>query len=84
MLAFGKSWQVINMSKKPINVEVCPKKNEPIERTIKRFVKKSKKENIVEDYRERIYYEKPSDRKRRMAKRRKAILDKLKRKEETN
>ena len=72
------------MSKKPINVEVYTKKNEPIERTIKRFVKKSKKENIVEDYRERIYYEKPSDKKRRMAKRRKAILDKLKRKEETN
>jgi len=71
-------------SKNPINVEVYPKKNEPIERTIKRFIKKSKKESIVEDYRERMYYEKPSDRKRRMAKRRKAVLDKLKHKEETN
>ena len=71
-------------SKNPINVEVYPKKNEPIERTIKRFVKKSKKESIVEDYRERMYYEKPSDRKRRLAKRRKAVLDKLKRKQETN
>ena len=42
------------------------------------------KERIVEDYRERIYYEKPSEIKRRLKKRRKAVLDKLKDKEETN
>ena len=47
-------------------------------------MKKVKKERIVEDYRERIYYEKPSDKKRRLEKRRKATLDKLKAKEQTN
>jgi small subunit ribosomal protein S21 len=70
--------------KRPINVEVEAKKNEPIERTIKRFSKKVKKERIVEDYRERMYYEKPSEIKRRLKKRRKATLDKLKAKQETN
>ena len=73
------------MSKKrPLNVETYPKRDEPIERTIKRFSKKMKKEKIIDDYRERMYYEKPSDTKRKMAKRRKAVLDKLKRKQETN
>jgi len=70
--------------KRPINVEEEAKKNEPIERTIKRFSKKVKKERIVEEHRERIYYEKPSETKRRLKKRRKATLDKLKAKQETN
>ena len=70
--------------KRPINVEVEARKNEPIERTIKRFSKKVKKERIVEEHRERIYYEKPSETKRRLKKRRKATLDKLKAKQETN
>ena len=69
---------------KPANIEVRLKNNENVERAIKRFMKKVKKERIVEDYRERIYYEKPSDKKRRLEKRRKATLDKLKAKEQTN
>jgi len=82
---FGKSWQAINMSKKsPINAEVIVRKNEPIERALKRFIKKVKKEKILEDYREHMYYEKPSDKRKRMAKRRKATLEKLKQKKETN
>ena len=72
------------MSKSPINVETPAKREEPIERTIRRFSKKVKKEGVLERYRERMYYEKPSDQKRRMAKRRKAILQKLKRKQDTN
>ena len=71
------------MSKSPINVETAPKRDEPIERTIKRFSKKVKKEGVIEQYRDRRYYEKPSDRRRRLAKRRKAIMQKLKRKQET-
>ena len=69
---------------KPINVEVQARKNEPIEKTIKRFSKKVKKERIVEEHRERKYYEKPSEVKRKLKKRRKATLDKLKAKQETN
>ena len=69
---------------KPVNVETVVRKDENIERAIKRFTKKVKKETIIEDVREGRYYEKPSEVKRRLKKRRKAILDKLKAKEETN
>ena len=69
---------------KSANIEVQLKKNENIERAIKRFIKKVKKEKIIEDLRERKYYEKPSVVKRKLKKRRKAVLDKLKAKEQTN
>ena len=72
------------MSKKPINVEPLSRKNEPVERMIKRFTKKVKKEKILEYYRDRMYHEKNSDKKRRYAKKRKAVLDKLKRQRDTN
>ena len=63
---------------KPINVEIKAKKNE-------RFSKKIKKERILEDAREREFYEKPSETKSKMKKRRKATIEKLnKEKEETN
>ena len=71
-------------SMKIINVETVVRKGENIERAIKRFTKKIKKETIIEDVRERRYYEKPSEVKRRLKKRRKAVLDKLKSKQETN
>jgi len=67
-----------------INVEVTPRKNEDIERTLKRFIKKVKKESIIETVRERQYYEKPSVVRRRKKKQRKAALDKLKVKKETS
>jgi len=67
-----------------INVEVTPRKNEDIERTLKRFIKKVKKESIIETVRERQYYEKPSVVKRKKKKQRKATLDKLKVKRETS
>ncbi len=55
------------MSKKSthVNVKVVPKGDEPVERMIKRFMKKVKKERIVEQVKERRYYEKPSVVKRR-------------------
>ena len=69
---------------KSAHVETRVRKDENIERAIKRFSKKVKKEGIIETVRERMYYEKKSDEKRRLKKRRKAVLDKLKAKEETN
>jgi small subunit ribosomal protein S21 len=50
------------MSKKSthVNVKVQPKKDEPFERMLKRFLKKVKKERVIEQVRERRYYEKPS------------------------
>ena len=66
------------MSRRAIVVEVRPKhSNEPIERMIKRFIKKCKKERIVENYRDRRYYEKPSVKRKREKSRRKKVLQKL-------
>ena len=48
-----------------VNVKVQPKKDEPFERMLKRFMKKVKKERIIEQVRERRYYEKPSVTKRK-------------------
>ena len=63
---------------KPINVEVKPRdKNESFERLVRRFSKKVKKEKIVENYRDRRFYEKPSVRRARARKRRRKLLEKL-------
>lgn len=50
------------------HVQVYSRKNEPVENLIKRFMRKVRKEGIMEECRERMFYEKPSDRKRRKAK----------------
>ena len=65
-----------NSMAKPVNVEIVPRKGEPIERAIRRFTKKVKKEGIIEEYRNRKYYEKPS-----VKKRRKKIMSKRKAKQ---
>jgi len=52
-----------------INVEVFARRNEDTERLIKRFSRKVRKEGIMEEVRERMYYEKPSDKRRRLKKR---------------
>ena len=49
------------MAKKPARVEVYRKRDEPNERLIKRFIKRVKKEKIIEQVRDRRYFEKPSD-----------------------
>jgi len=61
------------MSKKrPVNVEVTLKETGGnVNKLIRRFMKKVKKERIIEDYLDRRFYEKPS------AKRRKEKLKKL-------
>ena len=49
------------MAVRPIIVEVKPKhENENIERMVRRFTKKCKKERILENFRDRARYEKPS------------------------
>ncbi len=51
------------------NLIVKPRRNENIERTIKRFNKKVKKLGIIEEYKDHQRYMKPSDKKRKMKKR---------------
>ena len=66
------------MLKRPINAEVKPKhQNEDIEKMIRRFTKKCKKERIVENFRDQMYYEKPSIKRKRLRARRKKVLEKL-------
>mgnify|MGYP003141671011 CR=1 FL=1 len=58
---------------KTVNVEVSIEETRgDINRLIRKFIKKCKKERVVEDYLERRFYEKPS------AKRRRQKLQKLK------
>ena len=54
---------------KPVNVEVTPRKNESPERMIKRFIKKVKY----------MFFEKPTDKRRRKMKDRKRVLKRLQR-----
>ena len=51
------------------NLIVKPRRNENIERTIKRFNKKVKKLGIIEEYKDHQRYLKPSDKKRKIKKR---------------
>jgi len=57
-------------------------KDEPFERLVKRFIKKVKKERIIEEYIDRRYYEKPSLRRKKEARRKKKVLEKLRKKYE--
>lgn len=47
-----------------IHAEVVARHNEPLERLIKRFLKKCKKEKIFETIKEKTYFKKPSEIKR--------------------
>ncbi len=51
------------------NYKVKPRKNENIERVIKRFNKKVKKLGIIDEVKERRRFIKPSEKRRRMKKR---------------
>ena len=64
------------MNNKPINVEVRLRHNEHPEKLIRRFSKKCKKERIVEECRDRMYYTKKAEKRRRQKylKKRKAQL----------
>ena len=53
----------------PTNLVVRPRRGENIERVIKRFNQKVKKLGILNEYRERQRYQKPSEKRRRRNKR---------------
>ncbi len=63
-------------SKRPSHVTTYAKEGEHPDRTIKRFLKKCKKEKVIERCRKYDYYEKPSTKKHRMKVRRKALIKK--------
>jgi len=54
------------MSKKVVNFQVSLRETKgDVNRLIKRFIKKTKKSGILEEFRERRFYEKPSEKRRR-------------------
>jgi ribosomal protein S21 len=63
--------------KRPSHVSTYTKEGEHPERTIKRFLKKCKKEKVIEQARKYDYYEKPSVKRKRARARRQAVLKKL-------
>lgn len=63
-------------------VAVKPERGDNIEKAIRKFLKKCKKLRIVEEYRDRQYYVKPSVKRREAKIRRKRVLDKLRREQE--
>ena len=66
---------------KPINAEVKPKyKDESIDKLIKRFNRKVKKQRIIEQCLERKNYEKRSVKRRKEKLKRKKIMEKVHRK----
>ena len=58
------------------------RKNETSQNLIKRFIRKAKQEGIVEEYKKRMFFEKPSTKRRREKARRKKVLAKLKKTEQ--
>ena len=62
-------------------MQVKKRKNESTENLIKRFIRKSKKVGIVEEYLERRYFKKPSEIRRERDALRQIEIEKQKRKE---
>ena len=61
---------------KPMHIEVFPRRGESIERTIRRFVRKTKKEKLIEQLRDRRYYEKPSAKRNKIKQRKRRNTEK--------
>jgi len=57
--------------RKPYNFEIEIRYPDQTDRMIKKFIKKTKKEGLIDELRERRYYTKPSDAKRLKRKKRK-------------
>ena len=60
----------------PVNVQVVARGNMPAEVLIKKFNRAVKKSGIIQEVRERRYYEKPSDKRRKERIRRKKLIKK--------
>lgn len=68
---------------KPVHVEVVNKGNMPVEVLIKKFNRIIKKEGIMQEVRDRRYYEKPSDKRRKERIRRKKLIKKASKEQQT-
>ena len=64
-------------NKRPVNAQVHLRRDESPESLIKRFMKKVKNEKIIDEVRDREYFEKPSVVNARKRKRRRNVMKKL-------
>tara|TARA_R110002124_G_scaffold84516_2_gene219997 strand:+ start:2683 stop:2919 length:237 start_codon:yes stop_codon:yes gene_type:complete len=64
------------------NISVTQRNNESAERLIRRFIKKCKKERVLEEVRDRLYYRPPSVKKREKRKRARRALEREQRREQ--
>ena len=60
-----------------VNLVIYARKNESNDRLIKRFNKKVRNSKLVEEVRERMFYEKPSVTKAKKKRQRRRVLNKL-------
>jgi len=67
------------MSKRAIHISVRLRRNESSEKLIKRFTRKVKKANIIEDFKKRSRFKKPSEKRREEKSRRLRELSRKKR-----
>lgn len=51
-----------------MSIEIKIRKNEPVDRALRRLKKKLDRENVIKDVRFKRYYEKPCERRRRKEK----------------
>ncbi len=51
-----------------MSIEIKIRKNEPVDRAIRRLKKKLERENVIKDVRSKRYFEKPCERRRRKEK----------------
>jgi small subunit ribosomal protein S21 len=51
-----------------MSIEIKIRKNEPVDRALRRMKKKLERENIIKDVRAKRYFEKPCERRRRKEK----------------
>jgi len=51
-----------------MSIEIKIRKNEPVDRALRRLKKKLDRENVIKEVRAKRYYEKPCERRRRKAK----------------
>jgi small subunit ribosomal protein S21 len=65
-----------SMAGKSINVEVIVRRGEPLERAIRRFKKRVKKDGILEEHIKRKRYEKPSTTRRKKKLNRLRLIEK--------
>lgn len=64
----GFSKSVVSSQTVPMAIEIKIRKNEPIDRALRRMKKKLDRENIIKGTRAKRYYEKPCEKRRRKEK----------------